>query len=102
MRVQTATLTHLRSALRFLRISAVASVILAGQGHFSRSGLTHPDEISGLGTRENIRRSTGAILDEFREYWQQRTEAMHAIPHGRDPRVVRNWLWMHHIPLDDE
>ncbi|WP_392468167.1 GntR family transcriptional regulator [Arsenicicoccus cauae] len=48
MRVQTATLTHLRSALRFLRISAVASVILAGQGHFSRSGLTHPDEISGL------------------------------------------------------
>ncbi|GAB47105.1 heparan-alpha-glucosaminide N-acetyltransferase domain-containing protein [Mobilicoccus pelagius] len=48
-RVQPATLTHLRSALRILRISTSAIDILAGQGHFSRTGVTHPREISGLG-----------------------------------------------------
>ena len=48
MRVQPATLTHLRSAPLILQVSTSAIDILAGQGHFSRSGVTYPHEISGL------------------------------------------------------
>lgn len=48
MRVQPATLTHLRSAPLILQVSTSAIDILAGQGHFSRSGVTYPHETSGL------------------------------------------------------
>lgn len=54
-----------------------------------------------LGTRENVRRAVGVVLDEFREYWEARTEAMHAIPQGRDPRVVSAFLASYRLPLDD-
>ncbi|KNX38779.1 hypothetical protein VV01_19160 [Luteipulveratus halotolerans] len=54
-----------------------------------------------LGTRENVRRAVGVVLEEFREYWEARTEAMHAIPQGRDPYVVWNCLATYRLPLDD-
>lgn len=55
-----------------------------------------------LGTRENMHRSAGVVLDEFQVYWAQRTDAMHAIPQGSDPRAVRDWLAGHRLPVDDE
>lgn len=55
-----------------------------------------------LGMRENVRRAGGAVLDEFSEYWDAGTEAMHAIPQGREPRVVRNLLASYRLPVDDD
>lgn len=55
-----------------------------------------------LGTRENVRRAVGVVLEEFREYWEARAEAMHAIPQGRDPYVVGNFLATYRLPLDDD
>lgn len=57
---------------------------------------------AALGIRENVRRSAGVVLDEFRDYWDGRTEAMHAIPLGRDPRVVRDWLAGHRLTVVDD
>ncbi|WP_392507840.1 hypothetical protein ACF3NT_13635 [Naumannella halotolerans] len=55
-----------------------------------------------LGTRENMRRAVGVVLEEFREYWEARTEAMHALPQGRDPYVVWNFLATYRLPVDDD
>lgn len=55
-----------------------------------------------LGARENVRRAVGVVLDEFSDYWDARTEAMHAIPQGRDPRVARQFLASYRLPVDDD
>ena len=53
-------------------------------------------------TRENARRAASLVLEEFGTYWSERTEAMHALPSGRDPQVVLRWLAAFRLPLDDD
>ncbi|GAA1380767.1 hypothetical protein [Luteococcus sanguinis] len=55
-----------------------------------------------FGSRENARRSTNVVLQQYRRYWAAREQARVDLAHGADPDAVRRFLDSFEIATYDD